>query len=363
MTSPSPSDGKEPTTPPAAQAVPLSADEPLPPAADEPLPPAGEILVSSRPATGAGTATGSATAAGAPSGDVPAGGNSFAAGFARQHFFSGARFLKPGRRVAVAVAGVAGVAAVAVGVAAGAAHFGGGDHDTVQSAASSSPLHTASGTPGGGPDATTPGQAPTTAAHHAAKPPAKPPAGSPGKAGNTGTTGGTGNATSGGSTGTVSTGTNTTTTTSHAPAAPPAKPPATSHPITFTGGFIVNFASSRCLASQGGSRSAGTQMVLADCDHSDPSQGWTFPSDGTARDFGGTMCLDVSNAGNGALVRLAACSAGRKADQAFVLKSSYDLVDVTPDLCVDAKDKATAAGTVLQTWTCGGTSNQKWRMP
>jgi hypothetical protein len=354
MTSPSPSDGKEPTTPPAAQAVPLSADEPLPPAADEPLPPAGEILVSSRPATGAGTATGSATAAGAPSGDVPAGGNSFAAGFARQHFFSGARFLKPGRRVAVAVAGVA----------AGAAHFGGGDHDTVQSAASSSPLHTASGTPGGGPDATTPGQAPTTAAHHAAKPPAKPPAGSPGKAGNTGTTGGTGNATSGGSTGTVSTGTNTTTTTtSHAPAAPPAKPPATSHPITFTGGFIVNFASSRCLASQGGSRSAGTQMVLADCDHSDPSQGWTFPSDGTARDFGGTMCLDVSNAGNGALVRLAACSAGRKADQAFVLKSSYDLVDVTPDLCVDAKDKATAAGTVLQTWTCGGTSNQKWRMP
>jgi hypothetical protein len=138
----------------------------------------------------------------------------------------------------------------------------------------------------------------------------------------------------------------------------------TARPITFTGATIVNFASSRCLASQGGSSAPGTQMVLADCDHGDPSQGWTFPSDGTARDFGGTMCLDISGTpGNGATVHLAHCSSARHSTQAFVLKSSYDLVEVKPDLCVDAKDRATAAGTVLQVWTCNGQSNQKWREP
>jgi hypothetical protein len=135
------------------------------------------------------------------------------------------------------------------------------------------------------------------------------------------------------------------------------------NPVVFTGGFVVNFASNRCLAAQGGSQSVGTQMVLADCDRNDPSQGWTFPSDGTARDFGGTMCLDVSSPGDGALVRLARCSPSRSANQRFVLKASYDLVNVVPDLCVDAKDKNTAAGTVLQLWTCAGTANQKWREP
>jgi hypothetical protein len=344
MTSPSPADGTEHTAP----------QEPLPPsAADEPLPTGGT----------ASTARPAASSA-APGGETPAGGNAFAAGFARQHFFSGARFLKPGRRAAVATAGVVGIAAIAVGVTAAVSHVGGGDDVSVQSAASTEPLAGTSGTSAGNSTATTGSPAVTTPGHQKPKPPAVPPAGKPGRSG---TAGGTGGAVSGGNTGSgtgTGTGTTGTTTGTKPPAVPPpAKPPATSHPITFTGGLIVNFASNRCLASQGGSRSAGTQMVLADCDRNDPSQGWTFPSDGTARDFGGTMCLDVSSPGNGALLRLAACSSGRATEQAFVLKSSYDLVDVHPDLCVDAKDNGTAAGTVLQTWSCAGTSNQKWRMP
>jgi hypothetical protein len=149
----------------------------------------------------------------------------------------------------------------------------------------------------------------------------------------------------------------------HAAGRGPAAPP----PITFTGAFVVNFASSRCLAAEGGSNAPGTPMVLADCDHGDPPQGWTFPSDGTARDFGGTMCLDIAGStgstGNGATVRIARCSSARHSTQAFVLKSSYDLVEVRPDRCVDAKDQGTAAGTVLRMWNCDGQPNQKWREP
>jgi hypothetical protein len=352
MTSPTPADGTEHTTP--QEPLPPSADEALPPGADEPLPPTAQRPVTIGLAASGATPSAARAAAGcAPGGEGPAGGNAFAAGFARQHFFSGARFLKPGRRAVVATAGVVGIAAIAVGVTAGVSHLGGGDEASVQSAASTKPLATGSGTATGGSKATTFGPAATTPRHHTSKPPTAPPVGKPGKSGSTG---GTGNSTTGGSAGTGTMGTTTSTTQA-------AKPPATAYPMTFTGGLIVNFASNRCLASQGGSRSAGTQMVLADCDRNDPSQGWTFPSDGTARDFGGTMCLDVSSPGNGALLRLAACSAGRATEQAFVLKSSYDLVDVHPDLCVDAKDNGTAAGTVLQTWSCAGTSNQKWRMP
>ncbi|MFI5635725.1 ricin-type beta-trefoil lectin domain protein [Streptomyces sp. NPDC051664] len=126
----------------------------------------------------------------------------------------------------------------------------------------------------------------------------------------------------------------------------------------------MNLGSKRCLASQGGSDAVGTRMVLADCDTSDPSQGWTFDSDGTARDFAGAMCLDTSAApGTGAPVVLAVCSPARQNNQNFKLKSSYDLVDVQPDLCVDAQYKGTSAGTLLQLWKCEGTSNQKWRHP
>jgi hypothetical protein len=381
MTSPSQPDGPEHKAP----------SEPLPPTADEPLPPAAggrrsaapagrsagpvpdadekaaadEVLVGSRTLP-SGRATGTASGR-----DVPVNGNSFSAGFARQHFFSGVRFLKPGRRVGVAVAGVTAISAIAVGVTAGVSHLGGNDHPSVQSAASSKPLATASGTvtggstaPSGAPSSTTPGKkpvgnvpgAPTAnvsgvpVVPGAPRPPGAPPAG------NTDNTGSTGTGNSG----------STVPTTNAAvppPVQSPTKPPVTPKPITFTGGLVVNFGSSqRCLATSGGSRSAGAQLVLANCNRNDPSQGWTFPSDGTARDFGGTMCLEVASPGNGARVRLANCSSSRRAYQTFTLKNSFDLVDITPDLCVDAEDNGTAAGTVLQLWSCTGNGNQKWQM-
>jgi hypothetical protein len=333
---------------------------------DEPLPPAASTTASAVGASAArevrpfaGTLSSSRTDPGPGGGGTATKGNAFAADFARHHFFSGLHLLKPGRRAMVAAAGVVSVAVIAVGGTAVLSHVG-NDHVDARPAATDRPLITKTRTPspvksptvraapnGGkhapakGTPATTVPQAPPPPTAMYQLPPSPPPAGAPltshqGSSGNSG---------------------------SSAPSAPSAPKP-TSNPVTFTGGLIVNFASDRCLASQGGSRSAGTQMVIADCNQNDPSQGWTFPSDGTARDFGGTRCLDVSDEYDGVKVKLAACSASRSVQQGFVLKPSYDLVDRhDPDLCMDATDNGTAAGTVLQLWPCGGTSNQKWRMP
>lgn len=352
MTTPSPSDGPRPPGPPS----PSADEEPLPPAdgsGTEPTPTAAETR-SAEEIPLVRLSAGSAT-----------GGRSFAADFARRHYFSGARLLKPGRRVAIALAGVTGLAVVGTGVVAGIARLGG--DDTTQAAATVKATDEASGA------ATHPSAA--SSAYPSQRPSGKPKghhsaaesndgssaqeAGSglpaaPAVPGTVGGSGGGGGTAQGGGTSSGTTGSDTQSTPK------PSKPTSTAG--GFTGKFLFNFASSRCLATQGGSRAAGTQTVLADCDSKDPSQGWTFPSDGTVRDFAGTMCLDVTNPGNGTLVRLANCSSSRAANQRLVLKGSYDLVlNVNPDLCVDAKDKGTAAGTALQLWTCAGTANQKWR--
>ncbi|SNX88349.1 ricin-type beta-trefoil lectin protein [Streptomyces sp. TLI_55] len=352
MTTPSPSDGPRPPGPPS----PAPDEEPLPPPADD----SGD----DNPARTGGE-TPLVRLAAEPS---AAGGGSFAADFARRHYFSGARLLKPGRRVAIALAGVTGLAVVGTGVVAGIARLGG--DDTAQAAATVQATDEAAGTATPSPSASSahPSHRPSSKpkGHSSAKKdgsssqdagsglPAAPAVPGTGSGGGSGGGGGGGGADQGSGAGSGTTGSGTQST--------PKPPKTTTTSSGFTGKFLFNFASSRCLATQGGSRAAGTQTVLADCNSKDPSQGWTFPSDGTVRDFGGTMCLDVTNPGNGALVRLANCSSSRAANQRLLLKGSYDLVlNVNPDLCVDAKDKGTAAGTVLQLWTCAGTANQKWR--
>ncbi|PWI15318.1 hypothetical protein DI272_14935 [Streptomyces sp. Act143] len=341
MTTSSSSDGPQPPGPQSP-----SPDE-------EPLPPTGETRsIKETPLVRLSSGT-----------SVP-GGRSFAADFARRHYFSGARLLKPGRRVAIALAGVTGLAVVGTGVVAGIARLGG--DDTAQAAATVQATDKTSSPSKDHPsaDSTHPSKQPSSKpkGHSSAKKDGSsaqdagsglPVEAAPPGAGSGGGAGGGGTA-QGSDTGSGTTGSGTQST--------PKPPKTTTTSGGFTGKLLFNFSSSRCLATQGGSRAAGTQTVLADCDSKDPSQGWTFPSDGTIRDFGGTMCLDVSGLGDGALVRLANCSSSRATYQRLVLKGSYDIVvNANPDLCVDAKDKNTAAGTVLQLWSCAGTANQKWR--
>ncbi|MFF4836421.1 RICIN domain-containing protein [Streptomyces sp. NPDC001315] len=364
MTTSSPFDGPRPTKPPS----PTADEEPLPPTGD-----GGDRAASAESeASRAGTArSDDETPLVRLSAELSAAdGKSFAAGFARRHYFAGARLLKPGRRVAIAVAGVTGLAVMGVGVAAGISRLGGDDiaqaATTVQATAPASAPSTQGPSSGPGRASHRPSEAPKTHSSHKGGESsaqdvvsglpgtvaAAPGSGTANNSGGGKTTAqgtGTGSGTGSGATGTTQQST-------------PQTSKTTDKSDVFTGTLLFNFASSRCLATQSGSRAAGTQTVLADCDSGEPAQGWTFPSDGTARNFGGTMCLDVSGSGNGALVRLAKCSSSRAANQRFVLNNSYDLVlAVNPGQCVDAKDKNTAVGTVLQLWSCAGTANQKWR--
>ncbi|TDD50883.1 hypothetical protein E1286_11815 [Nonomuraea terrae] len=61
----------------------------------------------------------------------------------------------------------------------------------------------------------------------------------------------------------------------------------------------------------------------------------------------------------GASIQRATCNGGSA--RRFVLNNAHDLVNQAADKCGDVKDKATGDGARLQLWSCGGTSNQKWR--
>jgi Ricin-type beta-trefoil lectin domain len=148
-----------------------------------------------------------------------------------------------------------------------------------------------------------------------------------------------------------------------APAPPaPAKAAPNTAPAPPQSWFLIeNVGSQKCLAPQGSRSSTGTLLVLAYCNGADPTQRWTFASDGTVRTLGGQMCMDVTDSPhNGSLLEIASCNASRSGTQRFVLNNSNDLVEKQADLCTDAKDWGTSAGTLLQLWSCAGTNNQKW---
>lgn len=338
---------KEParTTAPPGAGPPAGGDEPLPRAADLPLP------------TGFGP-------------DGPGGAGSFAAGFARQRFHTGLGLLKPGRRVLLTVAAVVGVTAISGGLVSAVGQFSYGGDRT-----SAAPPAAKPGSPGSPGSPSSPAAKPSPprsltppaqgtgdaftlppAARPSAPAPGLPPVGAPAAAVVPRPDGLPPIA--------APAAPRPVTATKPAPAAKPPSGNTAARPVSFQGTFIVNYGSNRCLAAQGRSSAPGTRLVLADCDRGDASQGWSFASDGTIRDFAGTMCVDVSGSPrNGSTLHLANCSGSRHRTQSFTLKSSYDLVQVQPDLCVDAKDNGTAAGTPLQLWSCEGTTNQKWHRP
>jgi hypothetical protein len=113
----------------------------------------------------------------------------------------------------------------------------------------------------------------------------------------------------------------------------------------------------RCVDVPGANGVNGQYLQMYDCNGTG-AQNWTFPGDGTIRDFG--LCMDVAwgSTADGAAVQLADCS-GNPAQQ-WVLTSAGDLVNPQANKCLDVKDWGSANGALLQTWTCSGTANQKW---
>jgi hypothetical protein len=131
----------------------------------------------------------------------------------------------------------------------------------------------------------------------------------------------------------------------HTAAPPPAAP-------TYQ---ILGIGSGLCIAPVSGS--AGARLSLEPCGSSARTQ-WSFGPGGTIRSQG--MCMDVSGTGPEAAVIRTTCDGG--STQRFDLNGSNDLTnDASGNLCVDAEDGGTSAGTPLQLWQCEGSDNQKWK--
>jgi hypothetical protein len=113
----------------------------------------------------------------------------------------------------------------------------------------------------------------------------------------------------------------------------------------------------KCVDVPAGNGVDGQYLIIWDCNGGN-NQNWTFPGDGTIRDYG--LCMDVAwgSTADGAVVQLANCS-GNPAQQ-WVLTAAGDLVNPQANKCLDVKDWNSANGARLQTWTCTGGSNQKW---
>ncbi|GAA1840387.1 ricin-type beta-trefoil lectin domain protein [Asanoa iriomotensis] len=89
------------------------------------------------------------------------------------------------------------------------------------------------------------------------------------------------------------------------------------------------------------------------------AQNWTFPGDGTIRNFG--LCMDVAwgSTANGAVVQLANCNS--TGAQQWVLTGAGDLVNPQANKCLDVSGWNSADGARLIIWDCHGGANQKWR--
>jgi streptogrisin C len=130
--------------------------------------------------------------------------------------------------------------------------------------------------------------------------------------------------------------------------------------LTTTGGGptsrIIGFAS-KCIDVPNSNGVDGVQLQIWDCNGTG-AQNWTFPGDGTIRNFG--LCMDVAwgSVANGAVIQLANCN-GSPAQQ-FVLSGAGDLVNPQSNKCVDVSGWNSASGTKLLQWECHGGANQKW---
>ena len=130
------------------------------------------------------------------------------------------------------------------------------------------------------------------------------------------------------------------------PSSAPTKPVAAGSPLE-------NMQSGTCLHLP----DSGGELQLWSCDGT-AGQKFRLAADGTMRVLG--KCVQIQSTDNGARLLTATCSGS--AFQKFTYNSSsFDLVSIAADKCVDAPDGNSANGVTAQIWGCNGTGNQKWR--
>jgi hypothetical protein len=129
-------------------------------------------------------------------------------------------------------------------------------------------------------------------------------------------------------------------------------------------GTIKNPISGRCLYNPSGT-SANGQLVIQDCDASDPGMLWVIPRTKYApiKSTSNNMCVDdkAQSSADGNIVQSSACNGGP--GQYWASVPSDDDKSVTFRVfgkCLDVYGAGTTNGTKVDLWTCNGTAAQNW---
>ena len=151
----------------------------------------------------------------------------------------------------------------------------------------------------------------------------------------------------------------TTKTTTAAAAAKSAKSTAAAAVAAAGGQQILGIGSGLCISPA--SSGSGARLQLAQCTGA-AAELWAIESDGTIRSQGLCMGLGTGGDSDGNGIAVIRTSCDGSDNQVFDLNAANDLTNAgTGNLCVDATNQGTSAGTPLQLWACGGTDNQKWK--
>ncbi|MFG2719015.1 ricin-type beta-trefoil lectin domain protein [Streptomyces sp. NPDC048416] len=128
-------------------------------------------------------------------------------------------------------------------------------------------------------------------------------------------------------------------------------------PALPTGQLTGNGAN--CADVADGGTADGTPVILNPCG-GNAGQRWTLAADSTVRALG--KCLTAGGADAGSAAVLSSCTGDGA--QRWTPDRDGALVNAASGLCLDVYGGGTAAGTKLDTWTCGDhQSNQTWSLP
>jgi hypothetical protein len=113
----------------------------------------------------------------------------------------------------------------------------------------------------------------------------------------------------------------------------------------------------RCMDVNGGSRTAGTQLIIWSCNGGD-NQKFAPQGNGEIRVYG-SMCVDAlgGSGRDGDKIAIWPCNGG--ANQRWSMGSGGEIRGINGK-CIDVPGGNSAQGTGLVLWTCNGGLNQRW---
>lgn len=94
------------------------------------------------------------------------------------------------------------------------------------------------------------------------------------------------------------------------------------------------------------------------------NQTWTHSTSDQLTVYSGSsqMCLDAYNNQTTAGTKVVVWPCNGQSNQQWKLNSNGTVTGVQSGLCLDVTGGATADGTLAELWTCNGSNNQQWAL-